>query len=125
MQVSEGETPTCKVMDYGKHLFDLKKTRAASKKKQKQQQLKEMKFRPVTEQGDYDVKMRNITRFLEAQDKVKISLRFKGREMAHQDLGLEMMKRIEKDLEELATVEFRPKVEGRQMIMVLAPKKKS
>lgn len=125
VQVSEGETPTCKVMDYGKHLFEAKKTRAASKKKQKQQQLKEMKFRPGTEEGDYQVKLRNITRFLESGDKAKISLRFKGREMAHQDLGLEMMKRIESDLEELATVEFRPKVEGRQMIMVLAPKKKS
>ncbi|TQV84246.1 translation initiation factor IF-3 [Exilibacterium tricleocarpae] len=114
----------CKVMDYGKHLFDIKKTRAASKKKQKQQQVKEMKFRPGTEVGDYQVKLRNLIRFLEHGDKAKVSLRYRGREMAHQELGMEMMQRIEHDLEELGTVEQRPKMEGRQLIMVIAPKKK-
>ena len=114
----------CKVMDYGKHLFDLKKTKAAARKKQKQQQVKEMKFRPGTEEGDYQVKLRNLVRFLEHGDKAKVSLRYRGREMAHQELGMEMLKRIETDLEELATVEQYPKMEGRQLIMVLAPKKK-
>ncbi len=114
----------CKVMDYGKHLFDIKKTKAASRKKQKQQQIKEMKFRPGTEAGDYQVKLRNLTRFLENGDKAKVSLRYRGREMAHQELGMEMLARIEKDLEELGTVEQRPKMEGRQLIMVIAPKKR-
>ncbi|MFT6790888.1 MAG: translation initiation factor IF-3 [Cellvibrionaceae bacterium] len=113
----------CKVMDYGKHLFDLKKNKAASRKKQKQQQIKEMKFRPGTEAGDYKVKLRNLTRFLENGDKAKISLRFRGREMAHQELGMAMMKRIELDLDELGTVEQYPKMEGRQLIMVIAPRK--
>ncbi len=114
----------CKLMDYGKHLFEIKKTKAAAKKKQKQQQIKEMKFRPGTDEGDYKVKLRNLIRFLEAGDKAKVSLRFRGREMAHQELGMEMMQRIEKDLEELGTVEQMPKMEGRQLIMVLAPKKR-
>lgn len=114
----------CKVMDYGKHLFDIKKTKAAAKKKQKQQQIKEMKFRPGTEEGDYKVKLRNLIRFLENGDKAKVSLRYRGREMAHQELGMEMMKRIEVDLEEIATVEQYPKMEGRQLLMVLSPKKK-
>lgn len=114
----------CKVMDYGKHLFDIKKTKAASKKKQKQQQIKEMKFRPGTDVGDYQIKLRNLTRFLENGDKAKVSLRFRGREMAHQELGMEMLKRIEKDLEELGTVEQHPKMEGRQLLMVIAPKKR-
>lgn len=114
----------CKVMDYGKHLFDIKKTKAASKKKQKQQQIKEMKFRPGTDIGDYQIKLRNLTRFLENGDKAKVSLRFRGREMAHQELGMEMLKRIEKDLEELGTVEQHPKMEGRQLLMVIAPKKR-
>ncbi|WP_049722261.1 translation initiation factor IF-3 [Gilvimarinus polysaccharolyticus] len=114
----------CKVMDYGKHLFELKKTKAAAKKKQKQQQIKEMKFRPGTEDGDYQVKLRNLIRFLENGDKAKVSLRYRGREMAHQELGMDVMLRIEKDLEELATVEQRPKMEGRQLIMVMAPKKR-
>ena len=111
-------------MDYGKHLFDIKKTKAAAKKKQKQQQIKEMKFRPGTDIGDYKIKLRNLTRFLEDGDKVKISLRYRGREMAHQELGMEMMKRIETDLEELGTVEQYPKMEGRQLLMVIAPKKR-
>ena len=120
----EIEPVVCKIMDYGKHLFDIKKTKAAAKKKQKQQQVKEMKFRPGTDIGDYKIKLRNLTRFLEDGDKVKVSLRFRGREMAHQELGMEMMKRIETDLEELGTVEQHPKMEGRQLLMVIAPKKR-
>jgi translation initiation factor IF-3 len=121
---ADAEPIVCKIMDYGKHLFELKKAKAASKKKQKQQQVKEMKFRPGTDEGDYKIKLRNITRFLEAGDKAKMSLRFRGREMAHQELGMEMMKRIEVDLQEVGTVEQYPKMEGRQLIMVVAPKKK-
>ncbi|MEO0442687.1 MAG: translation initiation factor IF-3 [Pseudomonadota bacterium] len=125
VEIAPDSTPiVCKVMDYGKHLFDLKKTKAAARKKQKQQQVKEMKFRPGTEEGDYQVKLRNLIRFLEHGDKAKVSLRYRGREMAHQELGMDMMKRIEADLEELATVEQYPKMEGRQLIMVLSPKKK-
>ena len=114
----------CKIMDYGKHLFEIKKTKAASKKKQKQQQVKEMKFRPGTEEGDYQVKLRNLVRFLEHGDKSKVSLRYRGREMAHQELGMQMMKRIEVDLEEYGSVEQHPTMEGRQLTMVIAPKKK-
>ena len=121
--VPDSDPIVCKVMDYGKHLFDIKKTKAAAKKKQKQQQIKEMKFRPGTEEGDYKVKLRNLIRFLENGDKAKVSLRYRGREMAHQELGMEMMKRIEIDLEEIATVEQYPKMEGRQLLMVLSPKK--
>ena len=116
--------PVCKIMDYGKHVFDIKKKVALQKKKQKQTQVKEMKFRPGTDQGDYDIKLRNLIRFLENGDKAKISLRFRGREMAHQQLGMDMMKRIEADLAELAQVEQFPKMEGRQMIMVLSPRSK-
>jgi translation initiation factor IF-3 len=121
--VPDSDPIVCKVMDYGKHLFDIKKTKAAAKKKQKQQQIKEMKFRPGTEDGDYKVKLRNLIRFLDNGDKAKVSLRYRGREMAHQELGMEMMKRIEIDLEEIATVEQYPKMEGRQLLMVLSPKK--
>ncbi len=120
----DAEPPVCKIMDYGKHVFDIKKKVALQKKKQKQTQVKEMKFRPGTDQGDYDIKLRNLVRFLENGDKAKISLRFRGREMAHQQLGMDMMKRIEADLSELAQVEQFPKMEGRQMIMVLAPRSK-
>ena len=116
--------PVCKIMDYGKHVFDAKKKVALQKKKQKQTQVKEMKFRPGTDQGDYDIKLRNLVRFLENGDKAKVTLRFRGREMAHQQLGIDMMKRIEADLVELAQVEQFPKMEGRQMIMVLAPRSK-
>ena len=116
--------PVCKIMDYGKHVFDIKKKVALKKKKQKQTQVKEMKFRPGTDQGDYEIKLRNLIRFLENGDKAKISLRFRGREMAHQQLGMDMMKRIEADLAELAQVEQFPKMEGRQMMMVLAPRSK-
>jgi translation initiation factor IF-3 len=121
---SDSDPIVCKVMDYGKHLFEIKKTKAASKKKQKQQQVKEMKFRPGTEEGDYQVKLRNLMRFIENGDKAKVSLRYRGREMAHQDLGMQMMKRIETDLEQYGFVEQYPKMEGRQLIMVIAPKKK-
>ncbi|MDG1820106.1 MAG: translation initiation factor IF-3 [Porticoccaceae bacterium] len=120
----DAQPPVCKIMDYGKHVFDIKKKVALQKKKQKQTQVKEMKFRPGTDQGDYDIKLRNLTRFLENGDKAKISLRFRGREMAHQQLGMDMMKRIEADLAELAQVEQFPKMEGRQMIMVLSPRSK-
>nr|WP_230425773.1 translation initiation factor IF-3 [Spartinivicinus ruber] len=121
---SSAEPPVCKVMDYGKHLFELKKQKAAAKKKQKQTQVKEIKFRPGTEEGDYQVKLRNLIRFLTEGNKAKVSLRYRGREMAHQELGLELLKRVEADLEEFGTVEQYPKMEGRQLIMVLAPKKK-
>ena len=120
----DAQPPVCKIMDYGKHVFDIKKKVALQKKKQKQTQVKEMKFRPGTDQGDYDIKLRNLSRFLENGDKAKISLRFRGREMAHQQLGMDMMKRIEADLAELAQVEQFPKMEGRQMIMVLSPRSK-
>ncbi len=120
----DAEPVVCKLMDYGKHIFEVKKQKAVQKKKQKQSQIKEMKFRPGTEEGDYQVKLRNLVRFLEAGDKAKVSLRFRGREMAHQELGMQLLKRVEVDLAELGTVEQYPKMEGRQMIMVIAPKKK-
>lgn len=116
--------PVCKIMDYGKHVFDIKKKVALQKKKQKQTQVKEMKFRPGTDQGDYDIKLRSLVRFLENGDKAKVTLRFRGREMAHQELGMDMMKRVEADLAELSQVEQYPKMEGRQMTMVLAPRSK-
>ncbi|MGB1157840.1 MAG: translation initiation factor IF-3 [Porticoccaceae bacterium] len=117
----DAQPPVCKIMDYGKHVFDIKKKLALQKKKQKQTQVKEMKFRPGTDEGDYQIKLRNLTRFLENGDKAKVTLRFRGREMAHQELGMEMMQRVEADLSELAQVEQYPKLEGRQMTMVLAP----
>ena len=120
----DAEPPVCKIMDYGKHVFDLKKKTAMQRKKQKQTQVKEMKFRPGTDEGDYQIKLRNVTRFLENGDKAKITLRFRGREMAHQDLGIAMVKRIEHDLENIAQVEQYPKLEGRQMTMVFAPRSK-
>ncbi len=116
--------PVCRIMDYGKYLFEENKKRHAAKKKQKQVQIKEVKFRPGTEEGDYQVKLRNLTRFLTDGNKTKVTLRFRGREMAHQELGLKLLKRVEKDLEELGTVEQFPRMEGRQMVMVIAPKKK-
>lgn len=114
----------CKIMDWGKHVFEAKKGKAAAKKKQKRTQVKEMKFRPGTDEGDYQVKLRNLTRFLNDGDKAKVTLRFRGREMAHQELGMELLKRIEGDLSEIATVELHPKMEGRQLTMVLAPRSK-
>lgn len=110
-------------MDYGKFQFEQSKKRHAAKKKQKQVQIKEIKFRPGTEEGDYQVKLRNLIRFLEEGDKTKITLRFRGREMAHQELGQELLKRLETDLADHGIVEQHPKVEGRQMVMVIAPKK--
>ena len=124
MVAPEAEPPVCKIMDYGKHLFELKKTKAAQRKKQKQTQVKEMKFRPGTEEGDYQVKLRNLKRFLEEGDKAKVSLRFRGREVVHPEIGMQLMTRIAEDLDELGQVESEPKFEGRQVIMVLAPKKK-
>jgi len=121
---ADAEPPVCRVMDYGKHVFEEKKRQAEARKKQKQIQVKEMKIRPGTEEGDYQVKLRNLRRFLEDGDKAKITLRFRGREMAHQELGLEMMRRIETDLDEFGSVEQAAKIEGRQMTMVLAPKKR-
>ena len=111
-------------MDYGKYLFEENKKRHAAKKKQKQIHIKEVKFRPGTEEGDYQVKLRNLTRFLNNGDKTKVTLRFRGREMAHQELGLQLLKRVEEDLKEIGTVEQFPRLEGRQMVMVIAPKKK-
>lgn len=121
---ADAEPPVCRVMDYGKHIFEEKKRQAEARKKQKQIQVKEIKIRPGTEEGDYQVKLRNLKRFLEDGDKTKITLRFRGREMAHQELGLEMMRRIEADLDEFGSVEQSAKIEGRQMTMVLAPKKR-
>ena len=118
------EPPVCRIMNYGKYRFEQNKKQQLAKKKQKQIQVKEIKFRPGTGIGDYQVKLRNLVRFLEDGDKTKITVRFRGREMAHKELGMDLLKRVEKDLEELATVEQYPKMEGRQMVMVLAPKKK-
>ncbi len=118
------DPPVAKIMDFGKRLYEEKKAKAAAKKKQHQLQVKEIKFRPGTDVGDYQVKLRNLVRFLEDGDKAKVTIRFRGREMAHQELGMQMLERLEKDLEEYGSVEARPKLEGRQMIMVFAPKKK-
>lgn len=118
------DPPVAKIMDFGKRLYEEKKAKAAAKKKQHQLQVKEIKFRPGTDVGDYQVKLRNLVRFLEDGDKAKVTIRFRGREMAHQELGMQMLERLERDLEEYGTVEAHPKLEGRQMIMVFAPKKK-
>jgi translation initiation factor IF-3 len=119
------EPPVCRIMDYGKFLYEKSKATKEQKKKQKIVQVKEIKFRPGTDDGDYQVKLRNLIRFLEDGDKAKVTLRFRGREMAHQQIGIEMLNRIKEDLADLAVVESYPsKIEGRQMIMVLAPKKK-
>jgi translation initiation factor IF-3 len=118
------DPPVCRIMDFGKYLFEQSKKTQSAKKKQKQIQIKEVKFRPGTDEGDYKVKLRNLTRFLEEGDKTKVTLRFRGREMLHQELGRQLLDRVENDLVELASVEQRPKLEGRQMVMVLAPKKK-
>ena len=121
----QSDPVVCKIMDYGKHVFEAKKQKNLAKKKQRRTQLKEMKFRPGTEEGDYQVKLRNLVRFLEQGDKAKVTLRFRGREMAHQEIGMELLKRVEADLAELGSVEQFPKMEGRQMTMVIAPKKKN
>lgn len=119
-----GDPPVCRIMDFGKFKFELQKKASAAKKKQKVVEIKELKFRPTTDDGDYNIKLRNLRRFLEEGDKVKVNIRFKGREMAHQELGLQMAKRIETDLADEVIVESRPRLEGRQMIMMIAPKKK-
>ncbi len=116
--------PVCKIMNYGKFKFEQQKKQHEARKKQKQIQVKEIKFRPGTDEGDYQVKLRNLIRFLSDGDKTKITLRFRGREMAHQELGMKLLNRVEEDLKEYGTVEQRPKFEGRQMVMVLAPAKK-
>jgi translation initiation factor IF-3 len=118
------EPPVCKVMDYGKFVFEQNKKSQVAKKKQRQIQVKEVKFRPGTEEGDYQVKLRNLVRFLTAGDKAKVTLRFRGREMAHKELGAKLLERVRDDLAELASVEQFPQMEGRQMTMVLTPKKK-
>lgn len=116
--------PVCRIMDYGKFKYQEQKRAHEAKLKQKQIQVKEVKFRPGTDEGDYQIKLRNLTRFLTDGDKTKITLRFRGREMAHQDLGMALLKRVEADLAALGQVEQWPKLEGRQMIMILSPKKK-
>ncbi len=118
------DPPVCKVMDFGKYQFEQNKKLQAAKKKQKQIQIKEIKFRPGTEEGDYQVKLRSLIKFLSEGDKTKITVRFKGRELTHRELGMDLLKRIETDLEEVALVEQFPKLEGRQMVMVMGPKKK-
>ena len=118
------DPPVCRLMDYGKFLYAAAKKKQEAKKKQKQITVKEVKFRPGTATGDYDIKLRNLTKFIEAGNKAKVTLRFRGREMAHQELGMEMLNRVEKDLAEISVVEQIPKMEGRQMVMVLAPRKK-
>lgn len=116
--------PVCRIMNYGKFLYEKSKAAKEQRKKQKVIQVKEVKFRPGTDEGDYQVKLRNLVRFLEDGDKAKVTIRFRGREMAHQSIGFEMLERIKNDLEDLASVESMPKkIEGRQMIMVLAPRK--
>jgi translation initiation factor IF-3 len=120
----QASPPVCRLMDYGKFKYSEAKKQHEAKLKQKIVQVKEVKFRPGTDDGDYNVKLRNLTRFLEDGDKTKITLRFRGREMAHQEIGMRMLERLKSDLDEFGQVEQMPKMEGRQMIMVLAPKKK-
>lgn len=120
----DAQPPVCKLMDYGKFVFEKKQSDKEAKKKQRQMQIKEIKIRPGTDEGDYQVKLRNLVRFLTEGDKAKVTLRFRGREMAHQQLGLEMLKRIAADLAEVGQVEQDPNLEGRAMVMVVAPKRK-
>ena len=115
--------PVCRIMDFGKFRFEAKKQLNANKKKQKQVQIKEIKFRPRTEEGDYQTKVRKLREFLEGGDKTKVTLRYRGREFAHQELGLALLKRVGADLEEFGTIEQMPKMEGRQMVMMISPKK--
>ena len=118
------EPPVCRIIDFGKFQFETNKKAAIAKKKQKQIQIKEVKFRPGTDEGDYQIKLRNLIRFFEEGDKAKVTLRFRGREMAHTDLGRQMLSRLQNDLSAVAVVEQHPLMEGRQMVMMLAPKKK-
>ena len=124
VQIADSDPVVCKIMDYGKHIFEAKKQKAAQRKKQKRTQVKEMKFRHGTDEGDYQIKLRNLVRFIENGDKAKVTLRFRGREMAHKEIGIELLRRIEADLAEWGTVEQFPKMEGRQLTMVLAPRKR-
>ncbi len=119
----QADPPVCRIMDWGKFRFETQKKAQASRKKQKQIQIKEIKFRPGTDDHDYDVKMRNLRRFIEEGNKVKVTLRFRGREMAHQELGRDLLKRVESDMAEEISVEQFPRMEGRQMVMMLSPKK--
>ncbi len=119
-----GSPPVCRLMDYGKFRYNQQKKRNEAKNKQKQIQVKEIKFRPGTDEGDYQIKLRNLVRFLGDGDKVKVTLRFRGREMAHQEFGVRLLERVKEDLEEHGQIEQFPKMEGRQMVMVLSPKKK-
>ncbi len=118
------DPPVCRLMDFGRFLFDQKKKKSEARKKQKQVQVKEIKFRPGTDEGDYQVKLRSLSRFLAEGDKAKVTMRFRGREHAHRELGLELLRRIETDLAAVSIVEQQPQMEGRQMVMVLGPKKK-
>ena len=118
------DPPVCRIMDFGKYLFEQNKKAQSARRKQKQVHVKEIKFRPGTEEGDYQVKLRKLVQFLEHGDKTKITLRFRGREMAHQELGANLLARVREDLEEYGVVEQMPQMEGRQMIMVMSPKKK-
>jgi translation initiation factor IF-3 len=118
------EPPVCRIIDYGKYVFEQNKKTHAAKKKQKQIQIKEVKFRPGTDEGDYQIKLRNLIRFLEEGDKAKVTLRFRGREMAHTDIGRQVLIRLQQDLAEVGVVEQYPSMEGRQMTMMIAPKKK-
>ncbi len=118
------DPPVCRIMDFGKHLFEQNKKAQSAKRKQKQVHVKEIKFRPGTDEGDYQIKLRKLIHFLEIGDKTKVTLRFRGREMAHKELGAQLLARVRKDLEEFGAIEQVPQMEGRQMVMVIAPKKK-
>jgi translation initiation factor IF-3 len=118
------DPPVCRIMDFGKFLFEANKKAHAAKRKQKQIQIKEIKFRPGTEEGDYQIKLRNLIRFLTEGDKAKVVLRFRGREMAHQEIGRELLSRVQQDLSQVGTVEQFPIMEGRQLVMLIGPKKK-
>ena len=121
--VKEGDPLVCRLMNHGKHLFESKKQKTASRKKQKRIQIKEIKFRPVTEENDYQIKVNKIKSFLENGDRAKVTLRFRGREMVHQQIGLDLLKRVETDLEDTAEVEQFPTLEGRQLVMMMVPSK--
>ena len=118
------DPPVCRIMDFGKYLFELNKKAQSAKRKQKQVHVKEIKFRPGTDEGDYQVKLRKLNEFLTSGDKAKVTMRFRGREMAHQELGANLLARVREDLEEIGVVEQMPQLEGRQMVMVMSPKKK-
>jgi len=118
------DPPVCRVMDFGKYLFELNKKAQTARRKQKQVHVKEIKFRPGTDEGDYKVKLRKLAEFLQHGDKTKVTLKFRGREMAHQELGTKLLARVRSDLDEYGVVEQMPQLEGRQMVMVMAPKKK-